>query len=312
MNTFRFYPLLAATAISVSGQTIIQDTDCFTEGFTENTPHICFEAFFTETDEFFIPVFQEAAVGVGNGTQPVVFDGFEAFDSGFLPGGITPSTPFNAHYTPSANAGQATDTLSIDLGFTAAIGDSDTPGENQVTIAADSFSLVNVQGPETGFTVDVTYVADGTIGTPTVPNNGFFSLFTEAKLLDMDDNMTPLFSGGGTFFMDADGTAHGTAIVTPIDDNTFDFVDTVVDSLDIPDGEILLGVDNTASGTIFADGFESGDTTAWTTSFGDTFSINLSSSDPGVTFTLVPEPQTYALLTGFVCSGLVYFRRRKA
>ena len=311
MKTFRFYPLLAATLVSGSAQTIIPDSSCFAEGLTGDTPHVCFEAFFLATDDIFNTLVDEAAVGVGNATQPLFFDGFEAFDSGFLPDGISPSTPFNAHYTPSANVGQQVDTLSIDLGFNAGIGDNSTPGENQVTIAADTFSLVNVQGPETGFTFDVTYTADGTIGTPTVPNDGFFALFTDAKLLDMDD-MTPLFTHVGSSTLDADGTSFGTGDITPVDANTFDFNHSLFETLVNTDGDLLLGVDNSASGTIFADGFESGDTTAWTTSFGDTFSLTLSSSDPGVTFTLVPEPQTYALLTSLICSGLVYFRRRKA
>ena len=97
-------------------------------------------------------------------------------------------------------------------------------------------------------------------------------------------------------------------------DDTFD-IDISIDleieldtDFDLDEGESIV-LETDTFGSIFSDGFESGDVSAWTASSPDTFAFRISSSDPNVRFIIVPEPSSglLALVAGI---GLIARRRR--
>ena len=97
-------------------------------------------------------------------------------------------------------------------------------------------------------------------------------------------------------------------------DDTFDIDISLELEIDIDedfdldiDEAIVLEIDT--FGSIFSDGFESGDVSAWTASSPDTFTFTISSPDPNVRFVLVPEPSAGALALLAGC-GLIARRRR--
>ena len=73
------------------------------------------------------------------------------------------------------------------------------------------------------------------------------------------------------------------------------------------DEPIILELDT--FGSIFSDGFESGDVSAWRMDSSDTFTFTVSSPDPNVRFILIPEPSAGALLLLASC-GLILRRQR--
>jgi hypothetical protein len=62
-------------------------------------------------------------------------------------------------------------------------------------------------------------------------------------------------------------------------------------------GEVII-LDTGSYGSIFTDGFESGDTSAWTVSSENTFEFSISSPDPNVRFMILREPASFEINAG--------------
>ncbi len=309
--------LVVAGTVSANGQAIMDGETCSSLGFTgngasANLPHVCFEALFSSTDDMNMSVVDEKLVGIGNATGMQSLDAFnQFFGAGTPPVGLESNTPFSARFNASGGS-----TFSSEIGLKSQLGDSSTTGNNSMTIAMDTLTQINISGPDTGFNVDVLFEAEGSFERPDVANNGFFSLFIELGIDDLD--------GGGSLF-EAGGSVSASSSFTPFTSgnsltsgdlsqtgpNSFNVNDSKSGSFSSTDGNMNVGVDLDASTNLFSDGFESGDTTAWTSNFDDTFKVTLSSTDPSVTFSVVvPEPRTYALIVGTLCLGLGVLRRR--
>ncbi len=76
------------------------------------------------------------------------------------------------------------------------------------------------------------------------------------------------------------------------------------------EGEVLT-LESHAFGSIFADGFEAGDTSAWASTSPTRFTVTVSSPDPSVRFRLVPEPSSCVLLLAGMFAVARWHRRLK-
>ncbi len=119
-----------------------------------------------------------------------------------------------------------------------------------------------------------------------------------------DDPLEPLFDFEGLaeldlefdddpeFFGDFDGPASSFAPSGPGIDDEFDIDVEFETTFPATPGEPLT-LDTDTFGSIFTDGFESGDTSAWSASSGDTFVVSISSENPLVRFTIVTEASSF-------------------
>jgi len=116
-----------------------------------------------------------------------------------------------------------------------------------------------------------------------------------------DDPLEPLFDFEGLaqldlefdddpeFFGDFDGPGTSFEPSGPGIDDEFDIDVEFETTFPATPGEPLT-LDTDTFGSIFTDGFESGDTSAWSSSSGDTFGFSVSSANPMVRFKMVTEP----------------------
>ncbi len=310
-----FGMVLVGPALAL-GQAFVADEDCASLGLSGDTPHHCFEASTTIRDASNVQQSLQKGAGIGSFASSETFDGLNIFPGAAFPSGVNAATRFRATSTHSSPPGQSSSGFSATLGLEAQLGDNNQPGNTTMRIGADSFYRVEISGPANGFSVNVALETEGVFRTPTVSNTGESSVFMNTEIFNVNAPGTPLFNAGGFAFVNASGqfSASGPSYsqtdFNPVSANEFRFTNTAVGSITSPSALLALGMTVDANVSVFTDGFESGDTTRWSTEFGDTFTLVLSSNDPGVSFTLVPEPQTYALVVGLGCLAFARLRNR--
>ena len=152
------------------------------------------------------------------------------------------------------------------------------------------------------------------IGEPDLEPEFDFSALAELDTADIDDELN--FFGFDDPDLDDGIVAFGGTPAGPDIDDIFDIeIDIEVelggidDELDIESGDEIT-IETDTFGSIFSDGFESGDTSAWSMSSPDTFTFMISSPDPNVIFVLVPEPSSGVLVLSAVLGAICRRRRR--
>ncbi len=109
----------------------------------------------------------------------------------------------------------------------------------------------------------------------------------------VDESGSVLFDSDGPDSIGGDYVGNFTES-NPTPDELDGTLDIEIDiSIDVNDPHELNSLESLG---IFSDGFESGDAAAWTANSENTFIITISSSNPNVTFNVIPEPSTAALL----------------
>ena len=291
--------LVASYLFLVAGPATVHAQLCFDVFSLLDDPSLaCADAGYTVEGADGIPG-RDGFGGSDTGDLDANFEGFDLFDEED-PDMAPPDNLFepffsDTQFNPTNSGGQTIAFLAKHRGeVNLGVRDSDFQSAAFGSRSRTTFVPFTTNGDPDPVVIELLFELESTLRDPTDnATMGGVSSHAGAKIFD-DDPFDPLFGFSGsaeldleiddepTFFGDFDGI--GTS--TPLDPDIADEFDIDVELkstlLVDPDDPLILETDT--FGSIFTDGFESGDTSVWSSSSPDTFKFTVSSPNPNVRF----------------------------